>query len=444
MRRIRGFVLILAAVLAFGPAAFSQEVSRKKELAVFNLSYYKWTIPMSALGSIDEQVRGVFVNLGRFDVIGMAYRLGEEDVGGFIERIRSYKTENVEIPDQVQMGQEFLTQADMNRLVSSFIVVVPSVASFITDRNKDGEYTTEIRTSFTFVNVEKIESFAQFFVQTRGSDANPSKATQKAIDAIPPQLTFEIRKISEFQLRTGILEVHGGEVVLEFGRDMGVKVGDEYLIISSRVLKSGKQVSGEKGLLIVRRVEEEISTARILYSNGAPQEGEQLQELPRLGIDATAFAHAVALQLDPAPHAYPLPVLAGIRVGLSRGFYAFRPHVSIEMPLHLLSNPAYTDTYGGIPLNVSLGGEYNLYLGRLQLVPMAALGVGMAIPLDKAKGDPQLTHFGGSAQLTVTYLFGRDTKLVLEAGYLGWLTGESSFLASYEGAFGGVGISRKF
>ncbi|MCX7039886.1 MAG: hypothetical protein NT005_12245, partial [Spirochaetes bacterium] len=425
---------------AFGPAAFSQEVSRKKELAVFNLSYYKWTIPASALGSIDEQVRAVFVNLGRFEVIGMSYRLGEDDVSQFIERIRSYKTENVEIPDQVQMGQEFLTQADMNRLVSSFIVVIPSVASFITDRNKDGQYTTEIRTSFTFVNVETIESFAQFFVQTRGSDENPAKATQEAIDAIPNQLTFEIRKVPEFQLRTGILEVHGGEVVLEFGRDMGVKVGDEYLIMSSRVLKSGKQVSGEKGLLIVRRVEDEISTARIVYSNGAPQEGEQLQELPRLGVDATAFVHA-ALPLSPSPD-YLLPILAGIRVGLSRGFYAFRPNVSIEMPLHLLSDSS--DIYGGIPLNVSLGGEYNLYLGRLQLVPMAALGVGMVIPLGEVKKDFQLTHFGGSAQLTVTYLFNRDTKLVVEAGYLLWATGGSSGLASYEGVFGGVGISRKF
>ncbi len=440
MRRLRSFVLILAAVVAFGPALFSQEVSRKKELAVFNLSYYKWTIPASALGSIDEQVRAVFVNLGRFDVIGMAYRLGEEDVSGFIERIRSFKTENVEIPEQVQMGQEFLTQADMNRLVSSFIVVIPSVASFITDRNKDGEYTTEIRTSFTFVNVEKIESFAQFFVNTRGSDANPAKATQKAIDAIPMQLTFEIRKIPEFQLRTGILEVRGGEVVLEFGRDMGVKVGDEYLIMSSRVLKSGKQVSGEKGLLIVRRVEEEISTARIVYSNGAPQEGEQLQELPRLGIDATLFAHA-ALPLS-ASSSYQLPVLAGIRVALSRGFYAFRPNVSIEMPLHLLSDSS--NIYGGIPLNVSLGGEYNVYLGRLQLVPMVAGGVGMAIPLQGNGKDFQLTHFGGSAQLTITYLFNRDGKLVLEAGYLGWATVGGSGLASYEGVFGGIGISWKF
>jgi hypothetical protein len=441
MRRVWSFVLVLAAVAALGPALFSQEVSRKKELAVFNLSYYKWTIPPSALGGIDEQVRAVFVNLGRFDVIGMTYRLGEDDVAAFIERIRAYKTENVEIPEQVQMGQEFLTQADMNRLVSSFIVVIPSVANFITDRSKDGDYTTEIRTSFTFVNVEKIESFAQFFVNTRGSDANPAKATQKAIDAIPLQLTFEVRKIPEFQLRTGILEVHGGEVVVELGRDMGVKVGDEYLIMSSRVLKSGKQVSDEKGLLIIRQVKEEISTARILYTKGAPQEGEQLQELPRLGIDATPFVHAVALQVGPAPHAYPLPVLAGLRIGLSRGFYSFRPQVSIEVPLHLLSNTVYTDTYGGIPLNISAGGEFNLYLGRLQLVPMVAGGIGMAIPLDKAKGDPRLTHFGGLAQLAVTYLFNRDTKFVIEAGYLGWA---SSLLPSYEGVFGGIGISRKF
>ena len=438
MRKVFGAVLLLAAVAAVVPPAFAQEVSKKKEVAVFNLSYYKWTIPPSALGSIDEQVRGVFVNLGRFDQVGMTYRLGEEDVNAFIESISTFKAENAEIPEQVQMGREFFTQADMNRLVSSFIVVIPAVADFITDRGKDGKYTTEIRTSFTFVNVETAKSFAQFFVSTRGSDDNPARATREAIDAIPMQLTFQIRKVPEFQLRTGILEVRGGEVLIEFGRDMGVKPGDEYLIMGTRVLKSGKQVSDEKGLLIVRQVKDEVSTATVVYSNGRPQEGEQLQELPRLGIDVTPLARAVVLQVIPSPFA--MPVLAGIRTSLARGFFGFRPQVTLELPLHVLFDSGIAAAYGGFPLNISVGGEYNLYLGRLQVVPTASIGVGVAIPLDKDK-TPQLTHFGGSAGIALTYLFSRDAKLVLEAGYLGWV---SSWLASYDGVYGGAGVSVKF
>lgn len=436
MRRVCGFILVLAAAIAVGPPAFGQDVSKKKELAVFNLSYYKWTIPPSALGSIDEQVREVFINLGRFNVIGMSYRLGEEDVNAFIESIRLYKTENAEVPEQVQMGQEFFTQADMNRLVSSFIVVIPAVADFITDRADDGKFTTEIRTSFTFVNVETGESFAQFFVSTRGTDENPARATLEAVEGIPRQLTFEIRKVTEFQLRTGILEVHGGEVLIEFGRDMGVKAGDEYLIMAARVLKSGKQVSDEKGLLVVRQVKDEVSTAVVAYSRGTPQEGDQLQELPRLGIDVTPLVRAIPLQFIPSP--YGLPVLAGIRTTISRGFFGLRPQATVEVPLHMLLDSGYTSVFG-FPLNLSVGGEYNLYLGRLQIVPMASLGLGLAIPLDK-DATAQLTHFGGSAGLAVTWLFSRDAKLVVEAGYLGWV---SSALASYDGVYGGAGVSVK-
>ena len=439
MRRLRSLFLVIAAVTALGPASWCQDVSTKKEIAVFNLGYYRWTIPPGALGSIDEQIRGVFVNLGRFDVIGMSYRLDSDDVGSFIASIRQFKTETTEIPEQVQMGREYFTQEDMNRLVSSFIVVIPSVADFITDVAKDGKFTTEIRTSFTFVNVETQESFAQFFVNTSGRADTPARATREAVDGIPGQLTYEIRKVSEFQLRTGILEVHGRDVLIEFGSDMGVKKGDEYLIVAARVLKSGRQLNDEKGLLIVREVKEEVSTARVLYSDGAPQEGDQLQELPRAGSEVTAYARVIAVQPFGTP-SFVLPTLAGLRASLSRGFYALRPFVSIELPLHMLGNASYQAGYGGIPLNLSLGGEYNLYLGRLQIVPLASLGLGGSIPLREG-GTFQFTHFGGSAGLAITYLFSRDWKVAFEAGYLGW---GSNVLPIYEGIYAGAGLSRKF
>ncbi len=439
MQRLRRLLLILAAVAALGPAAGAQEVSTRKDVAVFNLGYYRWTIPPGALGSIDEQIRAVFVNLGRFNVIGMTYRLDDEDIGSFVQSIRQFKTETTEIPEQVQMGREFFTQEDMNRLVNSFIVVIPTVADFVTDRAKDGKFTTEIRTSFTFVNVETQESFAQFFVNTSGRADTPARATREAVDAIPGRLTFEIRKVPEFQLRTGILEVHGPEVLIEFGSDMGVKRGDEYLIMAARVLKSGKQVSDEKGLLVVREVKEQVSTARVVYSSGAPREGDQLQELPRAGIDVTAYARGIVVQPFGAS-GFPLPVLAGLRVAVARGFYALRPFVSVDLPLHLLGSAAWDSVVGGLPVNLSLGGEYNVYLGRLQFVPSASLGLGGSIPLREG-GTFQFTHLGGAAGLAVTYLFSRDWKAVVEAGYTGW---GSNRLPTYEGIYAGAGVCGKF
>ena len=45
-------------------------VSEKKDVAIFALGYYGFGIPIEALGSIDQEIQKVFVDLGRFNIIG--------------------------------------------------------------------------------------------------------------------------------------------------------------------------------------------------------------------------------------------------------------------------------------------------------------------------------------------------------------------------------------
>ena len=181
MPRTSRLAAAMAALLLLGTGAlFSQTISEKEEVAVFRLSTYRWDIPNEVLGGIDEEIRAVFINIGRFDVIGLTQRLEEGDVNQFIDRLKQYKERSVELSQDVQMGREFFTQADFDRLTGSFVVVVPTVASYVL-APKDGEFKASIKTSFTFINVEKIESFAQFFVETSGTDKTPSKAILKAI-----------------------------------------------------------------------------------------------------------------------------------------------------------------------------------------------------------------------------------------------------------------------
>lgn len=342
--------LLLAGVVS------AQQVSRKKDIAVFRLSYYQWDIPSSVLGGIDEEIRGVFVNLGRFNVIGMTQRLEPGDLNAFIDRIRSYKEQRATIPEAVQMGQEFFTQADFDRLVGSFIVVVPAVASYVLEVNDAGEFHVELKTSFSFVNVEEGSTFAQAFVESEGTDPSPDGAARSAVDGIPFALDYEIRRISEFQLKTGVLEVHGSEVVLELGRDMGVRVGDEFLLVGSRVLSSGKTLTSETGLLVIKEVGDEVSVGKLLYAHPRPQEGDQLREFPLRGVETTPYLHAASGLL----YGRSFTALAGLRQSISRGFYGFRPIFGIELPF-------ITNIIAAIPLNLYLGGEYVLHLGRLSL-----------------------------------------------------------------------------
>ncbi|NOY10236.1 MAG: hypothetical protein GXP33_15490 [Spirochaetes bacterium] len=424
-KKVMSVFLLLTVSLTI---VFSQTVYKKKDIAVFKLSYYQWSIPNRVLGNIDEEIRKVFVDLNRFNVIGMTYRLGKNDVNAFIASIKKYKEQNVQIPEKVQMGKEYFTQADMNRLISSFIVVIPSVAYFNVERTGSGarrSYKAALKTSFTFIDVEKIRTISQVFVETTGYDDNPNSAIKNAVDNIPKKLVFEIRKIPEFQLRSGVLEVRGDEVIIEFGRNMGVKIGDEYSVIATRILKSGQSFSEDKALLIIKDVNDEVSVAKVIYSKGRIRVGDAVKEVPRFGLDTTLYIHIAVSD--------GIYTQIGIRQSITRGFYRFRPVIGLEIPI-----TGYY--YSGIPVNTYLGGEMSFYLWRFQFVTMAGAGIGGSVPVNDS--GFQLSHVGGLADITISYLFDRNMKVVIDTGYLQWIG--IGFAYSYGGIFVGGGLTIKY
>jgi hypothetical protein len=378
-------------------------------------------------------------------VVGLTQRLEEGDLNEFIDKIKLYKEEQVEIPEEVQMGKEFFTKADFDSLVGSFIVVVPTVANYVVAQLDTEEYQVNIKTSFSFVNVEEGRTFAQAFVDTEGKDENVDLAIKDALDAIPMQLTFEIRKIPEFQLKTGVIEVRGTEIIIELGRDLGLKAGDEYVIVPGEILQSGRALTREQGLVVIKEVSDEVSVAKIIYARPRPQIGDQLQEVPRFGMDTTPYVHyARGLIYDRKQ-----TLLIGARQAVSRGFFGFRPLVGIEVPL--IANIA-----AAIPLNIYVGGEYDIYFGRFQLVPMAGVGVGMAY-LWYLRNQPDedkfaFTHVGGLAGVTANYLFHKNFRFSVEAGYLLWYSlvplkfffeGEYLF-PDFDGLYVGAGVTIKY
>jgi hypothetical protein len=441
----RRVVAVLLLVLALAPLAGAQQVSQKKDIAVFKLSYYQWDIPDSVLGGIDEEIRGVFVNIGRFNVLGMTQRLEPGDLNQFIDKIRAYKLVRAEMPETVQMGHEFFTQADFERLAGSFIVVVPSVAGYLLEVQDDGDFHVALKTSFSFINVEQGTTFAQAFVETEGTEDSPQGAARDALNGIAMLLEYEIRKIPEFQLRTGVLEVHGSEVILELGRDMGIKVGDEFLLVASRVLSSGKTLTTENGLLVIKEVSDEVSVGKVLYASPRPQEGDQLHEFPLLGVEATPYMHVAAGLL----YERPFTGLIGIKGSVSRGFYGFRPIFGLEVPL-------IANILAALPLNLYVGGEYVLYLGRLTLMPSIAAGVGGAFLWYADVPDDEkfaLTHVGGQAGLSLAYLFSKKMRFALDVGYLHWFSLVPTkyfypdpidyLFPDYDGLFVGAGLTIK-
>lgn len=470
MRR-KAFLAFLVLVFAVSGIAPAQEYSERKELAVFRLDYYgapRDPVPKSetvvqlgnvlrverrvssntreifkqAVGAVDEKIKSVFINMKRFEVIGLDQRLAKENVGAFIEALQDYKADNTELPEEVLLGQEAFTKADFNRLVGSFYVVVPAVSFYNLQREDDGDYHASIETSFTFINTEDSSTVGQFFVDTEGYDEDPVDAMRSAVEGIPAQLTFRVRSMDIFQLRTGVLEVDGNEVILEFGKNMGVKRGDEYAIVRSRVTSTGHELKDETGLVVVKEVEEQFSVGRVLYAEEGAHAGDQLREVPRFGIEVSPYGNLFVSPSEPQ-----LTATFGLKGTGSRGFYRFRPLVGFEIPV--------TGTVLGLlfPMNLYAGGEWNWYLGRAKLQPSFTLGLGGGVPTvdDWFEEDFYLTHFGATARLTFSYLVSQDVRLYVDGGFGRWFgffdgavpSRVTRFFDGYGGYLIGAGVTFK-
>lgn len=436
MKRAPLVLFVLFLVIATAGPAVGQDISEKKEIAIFNLSYYDYQIPNGALGSIDAQIKDVFTNLGRFNVIGMTYRLDANDVNAFIDQVKQAKEANVELPEEVKLGREVFTEADFNRLVGSFVVVIPSVTYYNVDYEKGGGYDAEIETSFTFVNVDELSTLAQFSIETSGFDKDGQRdAVRDAVEAIPNQLQFEIRKIPLFQLRSGIIEVAGGSVIMELGHNMGVRVGDEYAILQTRSLSSGRQFTEESGLVVVKDVNHDFSEGTILYTEGRPQLGDQLREVPRLGFDATLYANVmqdVVSSTSIVGTSVESVLVAGLRTVATRGFYNFRPVVGVEVPI----KSGIVNV--GFPLGLYVGGELNWYLRRIQITPSLVGGLAGVVPFWDEE-EFYLSHVGWKGQLSASLLINRDFKVFAEGGFGQWFS-TSPFSSTYGGTYVGGGV----
>lgn len=467
-------VSVLAVVLTATVAVpgTAQQFSERREVAVFRLNYYgaptdpvperstsiqlgnifryertverdTTEIFQRAVGAVDEKIRSVFINMGRFDVIGLDKRLQTENVDAFIRTLQDYREQQIEIPETVLLGQEAFTEADFEQIVGGFIVVIPSVSFYNVSRDDDGEYDATIETSFTFINVDTMRTEGQFFIETFGSDDDAADAMKAAVDGIPLQLEFRLRELEIFRLRTGIVDVRGQEVILEFGENMGIQRGDEYAIIQPRLTELGYETADESGLLLIKEVREQYSVAQVLYSRPNPIVGDQLEEVPRIGFEITPYAELFS-DFEPDNSIFVL----GLRGTASRGFYRFRPLAGVEIP--------FTSTLLGLlfPMNVYIGGDANMYLGRIKVNPSITAGLGGGVPIvdDIFSQDFYLSHVGGTAKIGLSYLINRDTMVNVQLGYARWIGLYDRFFDSavvrrffdgYGGILVGAGVTFK-
>ncbi len=438
MKRINATAICIIFSILIGASLFAQPtVSEKQDVAIFGLGYYGWNIPFETLGSIDNEIQKVFVDLGRFNIIGVTQRLSPGGLDQFIATLKRAKESNFVMPEKFQFGEAFLTEAEFNRLTGAFIVAVPVVTNFNSFYNtKNTRFETTITTSVTFIDVAGGgRVLAMNKIESSGSDKNNQRnSISSAINSIPNQLQFQIRSIPEFQISTRILAASGSEIRLQLGQNMGIRVGDEYSVIDERMLE-GFSDSREAGLVVIKNVGPEVSTGSVLYTSIPLGKNTQLREIPRQGFDVDIYLHSIG-GADPT-------LAPGFRATASRGFYGLRPYVAVQIPLSFISSFFIVQIF---PVDIIVGAEYVMNFGRLSFMPYAGVGISyfhLATPWGTYDTD-FVSHIGVQAYGKLAYLLSRDIRLYAELGFEGWLkTYNIVENRSYAGLSIGAGVTFK-
>ncbi|TFG83601.1 MAG: hypothetical protein E4H20_05100 [Spirochaetales bacterium] len=441
--RSRKIVAIAALlIIAMAASVIAQPtVSEKKEIAIFSLGYYGWNIPLETLGTIDVDIQRVFIDLGRFTIFGMQQRFAAADVDQFITVLKQIKETNFVLPEKYQFGEAFLTEADFNKLVGAFIIAVPVVTSFNSEFVSNKEWRTDIKTNISFIDVADGTLLGIANVETSGSSRETQyKSIQGAIDGIPMQLQYEIRKVPAFTLNTRVLGSVGGDIKIELGTNMGIKKGDEYSVITGSDFEGYKD-EREVGLLLIKDVGPEVSTAIVLFSKTPVVKDTQLKEIPRQGADLAVYAHTYSV-VDGA-FASDTSFLVGARAEMTRGFFNVRPYAAVQMIL---------DSDMWLPLNAIIGAEYSMFMRRLEVGARAGLAgstnaiVRLIEDAASESDDPWFTHYGISAGAYASFLVTRDMKIFVEGQFdymLGIVSGLGGPFDNYGGYQLGVGVTFK-
>jgi hypothetical protein len=430
VNRRKVVLLVFLVTLSTAGTALAQGRPTRGEVVVLGLDTSRAGSATEAFIHTDKDIRDVLATIGQFQVAAMAYHVSSADLAGFARSVQgvSHGSANAEQP--IHVGEQLISAADASRMAASSVIVAPSVVDVQITRDAAGLYTTGVITSFAFVAPALSHPPIRISIDTHGIDRDRAVALNEAVDAIPPRLASVLDEVPYLRPNWGIIEVRGNEVVLELGRDAGIRRGDEFLDLPPDIPVPGAGQMPAKGLLKVRQVDSVTSIAGVIYSDSPPRVGDRLLDLARVGMDSTVYVRSILAQTGPAPGGS--TPLVGLRQSFSRGFYLLRPFVGIEVPFNLVAAGA-----AGVPVNLYAGGEYDIRLGRLQLVPRAAIGLGASTGLAGPSPD-LITHVGGGLSVAASYFFTPSIKAEIETGWLSW-TGFSGY--SYDGAFLGGGFT---
>ncbi|MCX7820155.1 MAG: hypothetical protein N2258_00575 [Brevinematales bacterium] len=429
------FKKILFLLLVFYSLSFSAVVSERQEVAVFPV-FSSYELPSGAAMYFDNQLIGILSGMKRFEVIGYQYRLDYNSAERFIQKIQELKkqalSQNPKYIDE-DLGIAVIPASEMQRIVNSFFVFIPSITGFHTREyqvevkyNEKGkirvkfvtEYEAVVSVSIKIITAEGKLLSTYNASQKATSQSNPMEAYQSAINSAISGVSFHLRNVEDFKIKTQILKVEGGDVYIELGQNRGIFPGHEYFIQQETKFMDKFTTKTTTGLIRVREVNQEYSIATVIQ--GYPTVGDQLVEAPMGGGRFNIWAGMMPMKIDAnkLEIIYISPSMSFTSTeSFNRSSYAFAAGISLELEL---GYAFLFDTKIGIYINNPLavnfdaGFGYELYFGQLSTV----IGLDFsAVGISKYLGVYQVDWWNNVKVKNTT--FSDDINVSLNGGTLG-------------------------
>jgi hypothetical protein len=294
-----------------GSLLFSAEVTEQQDLAIFGLTHYSYNIPDDVLVYVDSSINHVFVNLKRFNVLGYGnYRMESKDIDDFIQRIRELQADKAKDAGTYdeKFGTVVIKGEDFDRIVGSFLIVIPSLANYTVALEKAEEvsgdtiyvkksYVVDIVIDLTFVNVREGTQEESVRVSGQGRDLDLDRAEKNAVDLAVSMLDYNIKQVEAFKIKSGIIRRTGDIVLFELGKNIGIKPGDEYEVMTKQEIgNTGRLVELPTGLVRVKKVYPDVTEAKVIYQKEKITPGDQLVEIAMMGLQLSF--NAGIMQVD--------------------------------------------------------------------------------------------------------------------------------------------------
>jgi hypothetical protein len=317
-----GFALIFLCCGVFSIEA--AEISEKQDIAIFGITHSAYTIPDDVLEYAESSINYVFINLKRFNVLGYGeYRMETGDIDDFVKRIREIRSEKAKEAGTYdeKFGTLVIKGEDFDRIVNSFIVVLPSLSNYSVGRKRSqyildnviyvkSFYAVDVVIDINFVNVREGTQQEAIRITGTGESEDLDRANSKAVENAISGLPLKIRQLEAFKIRSGVIQVRGDTVTFAQGENLGLKPGDEFEVMTKQeVGNSGRIVELPTGLVRAKKVYPEITQAHIIMQKEKITEGDQLVEISRFGaqvgfqagvmeVDIPAIDYRIALVDD--------------------------------------------------------------------------------------------------------------------------------------------------